>query len=157
MGMSETWFNLRDQFQIIVVLSDNLLSDKQQEFKTEFCHCVQSSLLPLETVVNKFVLRQKKLSYFSFYCSFFWGDQFKKHFSRSVISIHRTWAEAQFTRKTFLALGPAKSQRLLESNFFFIDVSPNQEMNIFEACPQFIGEHHQKQFLSKSKCDQEEA
>ena len=36
MGMSETWFDFRDQFQITVVLSDNLLSDKQHELKLTF-------------------------------------------------------------------------------------------------------------------------
>ena len=116
-------------------------------------------MLPLEIGVNKFVFRQKSnLGN----CSFLRGDQFKKHFSRSVISIHSEWAEAQFTRKsrlTFLARGPAKSRRLLESNLFFIDVSPNHKMNIsltLEAFPHFIGERYQKRFLSNSKGDQED-
>ena len=42
----------------------------------------------------------------------FWGDPFILEFSKSLISIHSEWVEAQFTRKsrlTFLARGPAKS------------------------------------------------
>ena len=95
-------------------------------------------------------------------CSFLWSDPFKKHFSRSVISIHSGWVEAhQFSRKsrpTFLALWlPQSRQAFWKATSFSSMFLRNDKMNIFDAFPHLIGEPHQQQFLSKSKCDQEDA
>ena len=86
-------------------------------------------------------------------CSFLWSDPFKKHFSRSVISIHSGWVEAhQFSRKsrpTFLALWlPQSRQDFWKATSFSSMFLRNHKMNIFDAFPHLIGEPHQQQFLS---------
>ena len=86
-------------------------------------------------------------------CFFLRSDPFKKHLSRSVISIHSGWVEAhQFSRKsrpTFLALWlPQSRQAFWKATSFSSMFLRNDKMNIFDAFPHLIGEPHQQQFLS---------